>query len=109
MGKMRKSLFCSLHPTKPIMTWNRAYHYYLIFGDTTPEYVPWETQVWKAKKTVYRSRGWEQCQQSEHWDLVNSIQDTMSVNICKGPVANLQKMVFEEIPFEPFWDVVYER
>lgn len=33
------------------MNWNHAYHYYLIFGDTTPDYAPWETRVWKT--TIY--------------------------------------------------------
>ncbi|SEW49842.1 hypothetical protein [Chitinophaga arvensicola] len=63
----------------------------------------------KAKKTVFRMRGWEEKQQDENWELTNSIQDTMSANIYQKTTGALNKAVFADIPFEPFWKVVYER
>lgn len=30
------------------MSWNRNYHFFLLFGDTTGQDAPWDTNVWKT-------------------------------------------------------------
>jgi hypothetical protein len=62
------------------------------------------SEALKAKRTVYRRRGWQQKPEDENWNFINSIQDTMSANIYKG--GKLQETAFDKIQFTPFWEII---
>lgn len=63
-------------------------------------------QAMHAKKAVYRERGWQQNIQDEHWRLINSIQDTFPFGIYKAQEHSLHQTPFDDIRFEPFWEVL---
>lgn len=64
-----------------------------------------------AKKTVYRTRPWEglQAKENEAWEFLNSIQNTTTFGIYKGSTINIHDNLFEDLVFQPYWEVVYEK
>jgi hypothetical protein len=58
-----------------------------------------------SKATILKTRKWGKSEKDENWTFVNGIQDTFSNCIYKG--RNLHLFNFEELEFEPTWEVMH--
>ena len=60
-----------------------------------------------SKATILKTRRWNQPEKKGNWTFVNWIQDTFSNGIYKE--NNLHSFNFDELEFEPVWEVVYQQ
>lgn len=60
-----------------------------------------------SKATVVKARKWGKPDKSGNWKFVNWIQDTGSNGIYQE--QNLHAFDFEEIKFEPVWEIIYKE
>ena len=69
------------------------------------------SEKFNSKKTVYNKRTWGKGKfdESKKWEFINCIQDTHSRGIYKGNDLNIHKTKFEEILFEPYWEIIYPK
>ncbi|MFC4476374.1 hypothetical protein [Flavobacterium chungangensis] len=58
-----------------------------------------------SKATILKTRRWGKPEKAGNWTFGNWIQDTFSSDIYKN--KNLHSFQFEELEFEPTWEVVY--
>lgn len=58
-----------------------------------------------SKATILKTRRWGKPEKVGNWTFVNWIQDTFSSDIYKD--KNLHSFQFEELEFEPTWEVIY--
>ena len=81
-------------------------------GNLPTELLEELSKKFNSKKTVYNKRTWGKGKHDEknQWKFINSIQDTNSHGIytnekIKG--LNIHTIKFEEIEFEPYWEIKY--
>ncbi len=60
-----------------------------------------------SKATILKTRRWDKPEKVGNWTFVNWIQDTFSNGIYKE--KNLHSFDFEDIEFEPIWEVIYRQ
>lgn len=60
-----------------------------------------------SKITVMKTRKWGKPENKGNWTFVNWIQDTFSNGIYKG--QNLHSFNFDELEFEPVWEIIYSK
>jgi hypothetical protein len=60
-----------------------------------------------AKATILKTRRWNSPEKAGNWTFVNWIEDTFSNGIYKE--ENLHSFDFDELEFEPIWDVIYRQ
>ena len=70
------------------------------------------SKVFNSKRTVYNKRKWGEGKKDEtgKWNFLNSILDTHSSGIYKDEKIknlNMHSINFDEIIFEPYWEVMY--
>lgn len=65
------------------------------------------SQKSNVKVTVLKHRRWGMPQKGKKWKFVNWIQDTVTSEIYEG--KNLNNINFNEIQFEPFWEIIYKQ
>lgn len=67
--------------------------------------------ILNAKKTVHLTRPWEgsHAKETEMWEFLNSIQNTTTLGIYKGSTLNIHDHLFDDLVFQPYWEVVYEK
>lgn len=65
------------------------------------------SQTINAKATVLKTRKWGKPEKFGNWTFVNWIQDTFSNGIYNG--QDLQLLDFNEVKFEPEWEIVYRH
>ena len=60
-----------------------------------------------SKATILKTRRWNKPEKAGNWTFVNWIQDTFSNGIYKE--INLHLFDFDELEFEPKWEVIYRQ
>ncbi len=60
-----------------------------------------------SKATIFKKRRWGKPEKAGNWTFNNWIQDTFSNGIYKG--NNLHSFNFDELEFEPTWEVIYRQ
>ncbi len=60
-----------------------------------------------SKATILTTRKWGRPEKIGEWTFVNWIQDTFSNGIYKG--KNMHSFDFNELEFEPKWEVIYRQ
>jgi hypothetical protein len=60
-----------------------------------------------AKATILKTRKWGKPEKAGSWTFGNWIQDTFSNGIYRE--KNMHKFDFEELEFEPVWEVIYRQ
>ncbi len=60
-----------------------------------------------TKVTILKERRWGKSEKVKKWSFVNWIQDTSSNGIYEG--KNLNNLNFNEIQFEPVWEIIYKQ
>jgi len=68
------------------------------------------SQKINAKRTVFNTRPWGKgkLDETETWEFINSIQDTISYGIYKkGETADIHNIPFNDLQFEPYWEIIH--
>lgn len=60
-----------------------------------------------SKATILKTRRWGKPEKAGNWTFVNCIQDTFSNGIYKE--KSLHSFDFDELEFEPTWEVIYRQ
>ena len=81
-------------------------------GSIPKEIVTGLSKAFNSKRTVYNKRKWGEGKKDEKgkWSFINSILDTHSSGIYKDEKIknlNIHSIKFEELLFEPYWEIVY--
>lgn len=65
------------------------------------------SQKINARRTVFNIRSWGRGKrdETETWQFVNSIQDTISHGIYKK--ENINNLSFNDLQFEPYWEIIH--
>ncbi|KAF2335348.1 hypothetical protein [Flavobacterium ginsenosidimutans] len=60
-----------------------------------------------AKRTVFNIRSWGKGKhdETETWQFINSIQDTISYGMYK--TENIHDIPFNDLKFEPYWEIIH--
>jgi hypothetical protein len=81
-------------------------------GNISKEMIIELSKGFNSKRTVFNKRRWGEgkIDPEKKWSFINSILDTHSFGIYKDEKVvrlNIHSIPFEEIKFEPYWEIIY--